>query len=118
MHASGPGLVRLRARRLSKSAADVLAQALNLRFEVELQVGPQRVDLVRQLAEELKAVLFSRLRELVAQHVVELRHNQPVKGVCLFREAVEGLFRHLVLPQLRVGWSRWHSSRKRPLVPR
>ena len=105
----------------------MLTEALNLRLEVESEIGPWRVDLATELAEQLKAVLGPGLGELIAHEVVELGHDQPLEDVGFDVELKPELRWLLVLPLPGVGdrlvelklsksCSRYRSSRKRPLV--
>jgi len=61
----------------------MLPEPFDLCLEVKGDIGLRRVELTDELSKHLESVLLARLRQFVAQHLVQLRHHQTVKHVLL-----------------------------------
>ena len=79
------------ARRLAEVGADVLSKALDLGAQIKDFIRLRRIKLADQLLEQLVPVLVAGLSQLVAQDLVEARHEEPVKDILLARVVVKSL---------------------------
>ena len=71
---------------MAEVGANLFAQTLKRRLQVKGDVRLRRVEFADQLAEEPKAVFNASLGQLVAEDLVQARHQEPVEDVVLVVE--------------------------------